>query len=42
MVHLDYLMIATILEWCDLWQSCDLTNRNEFKRTIKLLFTEIE
>ena len=32
MVHLDYRMIATILEWCDLWQSCDLTNPNEFKR----------
>ena len=33
MLHVDYLMIATTIERCDLWQSCDLTNRNEFKRT---------
>ena len=33
MVHVYYRMIATILERCDLWQSCDLTNPNEFKRT---------
>ena len=33
MVHVDYRMIATIVERCDLWQSCDLTNPNEFKRT---------
>ena len=33
MLHVDYRMIATTLERCDLWQSCDLTNPNEFKRT---------
>ena len=45
MVHVDYLMIAIILERCDLWQSCDLTIPNEFNRTAilgKLLFTEIK
>ena len=33
MLHVDYLMIATTLERCDMWQPCDLTNPNEFKRT---------
>ena len=45
MVHVDYRMIATVLERCELWQSCDLINPNEFKRTVlfgKMLFTEIE
>ena len=45
MVHVDHLMIVTILERWDLWQSWDLANPNEFKRTVifgKLLLTEIE
>ena len=45
MVHVDYLMIVTILERCELWQSCNLTYPNEFKRTVifgKLLFTKTE
>ena len=35
MFHVDFLMIATIVERCDLWQSCELTLMNLKERYIR-------